>query len=592
MSQPASDRVIPEITTFQLLLEYLKLEGVEHLFGIPGASFKHLLTDLMLQRDTFEYVVCKHETGAGYAADGYYRVGGGLGVVLVTSGPGATNAITGAMNAQAGFSSMLTITGETSLAYLGMGWEQEGVDLSLNVEDMYRSAVSYTAHITSPANFQTLIHQALRDARGVPRQVSHISISDDVGSSTMKDVAMPASTERYRTTPAANDPTRTKRVLDDLLSAERPLIFLGNGCREVLRGGLRQPLIELSEKFGIPVMTTNDGKALFPESHDLSLRTYGVAACEWPKHYMQPADGAPHAKPYDCLLVLGSSMGNFSTNNWNPILNPKGPFIQVDGDQRNIARAMPVTYGVVAELGAFLTDLFELAAGREPDVASRDDRLAYIAGMKEQYSPWADPRARASDQEPIRPERAMAILSELLPEGGHIFVDAGNSCGFSSHYLEIDPPSQVHPALDVGAMGYAVGAVVGGKLAAGDQTCVAVCGDGGFMMHGAEVSTAHQYGLGAIWMVWDDNDLSMVSQGMDYYFPNPEWKDYYKLGKPDIVEYATGLGADAVRVSTPESLTEALKNAIAGGREGRPQVIAIRHDDSAMPPYYPPKKKS
>jgi len=143
-------------------------------------------------------------------------------------------------------------------------------------------------------------------------------------------------------------------------------------------------------------------------------------------------------------------------------------------------------------------------------------------------------------------------------------------------------------------MGYGTAAVVGGKLAAPNATCISIGGDGSFLMHGNEVSTARQYGAGAIWMVWNENDLNMVAQGMAAYFPDPAdpnvWNDYYQLGNPDLVKVAEGLGAEAYLVHSPDDLRSALGRAIKGGQQGRPQVIVVRQDPSAIPPfvYAPP----
>jgi len=593
VSTPASYITIPSIGISQLLVKYLQLEGVSKIFGIPGATFVDLLNQLKNDRATLQYVVCKHETGAGYMADGYHRASGNLGVVLVTSGPGATNALTGAMNAQAGRTSMLVITGEQSQLTFGLDNEQEGVDLDLDVLQVYKSAVAYSAVVNDPNDFGILFRQALRDALAVPGQAVHLSIPHNIMASTVTSVQFPTATSVYRAPFASASPSDVQTVADLMVAAKRPMILLGNGTRDALDAAGLAKFQSFVKRFGIPVGTTSDAKALFPESHALSLRSCGYPPCQWPGLYFTPPAGSPNAAPYDFLLVLGSSMGDFATNLWTPAMVPAGPFIQVDADQRMIGRAMPITMGVVAEVRAFLDGLTDRALGLTPNAAALADRLAYLTWMKANNSAYADPKAWESDATPIRPERAMAIVSEMIPPGSHIFPDAGNSCGWTSHYLALDPPTRIHPALDVGAMGYATAAVVGAKLAAPEATCLSIGGDGSFLMHGSEVTTARQYGAGAIWMVWSENDLNMVAQGMAAYFPDPVdkdvWKDYYKLGNPDLVKVAEGFGADSYRVQSPADLRDALSNAIKGGQQGRPQVIVVREDPNARPPFkFPP----
>jgi acetolactate synthase-1/2/3 large subunit len=142
-------------------------------------------------------------------------------------------------------------------------------------------------------------------------------------------------------------------------------------------------------------------------------------------------------------------------------------------------------------------------------------------------------------------------------------------------------------------MGYGTAAVVGAKLAAPNATCLSIGGDGSFLMHGSEVTTARQYGVGPIWLVWSENDLNMVTQSMAANFPAPGWNDYYALGNPDLVKVAEGFGADAYLVRSPDDLKNALGTAIErGGGDGqRPQVIVVREDPDARPPFnFPPKK--
>jgi acetolactate synthase-1/2/3 large subunit len=144
----------------------------------------------------------------------------------------------------------------------------------------------------------------------------------------------------------------------------------------------------------------------------------------------------------------------------------------------------------------------------------------------------------------------------------------------------------------MGPMGFAVCAVVGAKLAAPTAACVAVVGDGALLMHGSELSTAAQHGVGAIWIVLDDGDLTMVSQGMAEFFPGLDWTDYYSLGATDIVGYATALGANAVEVTSDDALPAALAGALSGAATGKPQVVSVKVDPTAQPPYYAPPQTS
>jgi acetolactate synthase-1/2/3 large subunit len=581
-----------QITVARCLLEYLKLEGVGKLFGIPGAAVKYLLDELR-KDGGFEYVICRQETGAAYMADGYARVTGKPGVVLVTSGPGATNALTGAVNAQSSNSSVLVVSGEVPEEDFGKGYLQEGTDSGLDVNAVYRNACQYSALVTNPADFQTLFAQALRVVMSRPRRTAHVSLPVDVSNKTLDGALVPACPHNYRATPCCGAPEQAAEALDLLLGAERPLLFLGAGCREALaEAGRRQRLTRFVRKFALPVTTSPGAKALFPETDKLSLRNYGLAGCEWPKYYLRPRLLDCHLpERYDGLAVLASSLGDLATNKWNEILTPAGPFIHVDLDQGVIGRAsFPVDLGVVAEVGRFLDDLTAYGEKVDPDPASVRVRRRFIERIKKEHSPYAEPDKRDSEDAPIRPQALMRCLGEALPRGSHVFLDAGNCVGWALHYLEVDPPTQVHSALAMGPMGFGVGAAVGAKLGDPGRVCVGVVGDGAFLMNGSEVSTAARYGAGVIWVVLFDDDLAMVSQGMDYYFPGPGWLHYYRIGNPDLEKFAEALGASAYAVHSPDEFRKAFADAVAESRaERKPQVIVAHHDRGEMPPYYPPR---
>ncbi|MGC4060357.1 MAG: thiamine pyrophosphate-binding protein [Aquabacterium sp.] len=581
-------------TVSQLLLAYLKAEGVSKVFGIPGGAAVWVMDELKKQSDHFNYVICRHETGAAYIADGHARVSGGLGVVLTTSGPGATNALTGAMNAQASCSPVMVITGEVAEQYYGKGYLQEGTDAKLDVHNIFQNALAYSALISSPTNFPTLFQQALRTALSLPKQATHISLPNDIAGQCVPAASYPATVKptTYRPRTACTDPAAMADTLKDLISVKRPLIFLGNGSREALSHPDRlKAFTHFVDKFGIAVMTTPDAKGIFPESHAMSLRNYGTCGSAWPELYMRPADKADQ---FETLVVLGSSLGELATSPaaselYSTSLEPTKHFVQIDLDANVIGRDFPITRGVVAEIGASLDALLAQAEPIKPDEAAVKARKAVVAQIKQSTPAWSNAAWRDSEAAPVNPAAMMRVVNELVHEG-HIFIDAGNCVGWSLNNLVIDPPVRYHSALSMGPMGFAVGAVIGGKMAAPNLPNVAIVGDGAFMMHGAEVSTAAQNRVGAIWIVLDDNDLAMVSQGMaELLPPAAQWEDYYKIGRPDLALFSKGLGANAITVKHDEgtdAFRKALKEALHDAEQHqRPQVIVVRIDTKVAPPY-------
>ena len=592
------------LTVAQLLLEYLKLEGATTIFGIPGGAVIYIIDELKKQDATFDFVLCRQESGAAYMAHGYAWAGGGLGVVLTTSGPAATNALTGTVNADAACCPLLTITGEVPEKAFGKGYLQEGIDAALDIDTIYRNAVSYSAVVSSESNAATLVEQALRVARSQPSRAAHLSIPNDVAGTCVTDptnktnqytIWFPSSPSRYRTAPRGTDADAVQLAFRDLAGATRPLLFLGNGARLALSDPDRMTrFIHLVNDWGLPVVTSPDAKGIFPETNDLSLRNYGLCACAWPDVYMAP--GSPDQ--FDALMVLGSSLGELATtvvyaDQYSKNLLPTEHFIQVDLDQSMIGRNFPVTRGIVGDVGDTIDVLCKAASGESANLsATKAARLEAIAAMKASTSPFADPEGRASIGTPTHPAALMRVINETMTSG-HIFIDCGNCVGWSLNNLVVEPPLKYHSALDMGPMGFGVCAVIGAKIAVPDETCLAIVGDGAFMMHAAEISTAAAQGVegvGAIWVVLYDNDLAMVSQGMGGLFPPPsDWTGYYAFGGPDLVQVAQGFGADAVAITRqqgPVDFQQALETAIRNANQNnKPQVIVVSIDTGPMPPY-------
>jgi len=596
----------PYVTSFsnqtvaQALLLYLGLEGVNKVFGIPGGGLANLLVEIKTQRDKFEYIVCRQETGAGYIADGYSRATGKLAVVMVTSGPGATNALTGAMNAQNDGTPMLVITGEVNEQYYGKGYLQEGVDTDLDVGAIYKAASCYTANLSDESEVQTLIEQALRDVMNIPRGMAHLSLPNNVTTEIVTTpqpppnppsttIFVPVSPTNYRATPACAPREQLRQAMQQLLACKRPLIFLGSGGRDALRErSTLDALVIFAERYGIPVMTTPDGKGVFPESHPLSLRVYGFASNTWAPMWMQQKP-----VPYDGLLVLATSLRGLSSNNFSPELVPQnnGPFIQVDAQQQTIGRSFPVTMGIVGEVGAFIKDMEEMLPQFPPVPADVAARKAEVATIK-QTSPYYSQSQYDSNASPIEPAAIVRVLQNTIPNDSLIMLDCANCVGWGIHYFTVNPPQQIHSSLAMGPMGFGVGSVIGAKIGCPDKTCIALVGDGAFLMHGSEISTAQAHNVGAIWVVLWDDDLHMVSQGMQYLYPTPDdiWDKLYRLGTPDLVKFAQGLGADAYMISSPAELQAVMPRVLdAANVQHRPQVILAKINQSSIDPYFPPK---
>jgi acetolactate synthase I/II/III large subunit len=573
------------LTVAELLLRYLELEGVGSIFGIPGVALSYLLDALKEQQDKFTYYICRHESGASYMADGYSRVRGILGVAIVSSGPGATNALTGAVTAHSCNSSVLVISGEVPQRAFGKGGFQEGVDAGLNISAIYRNADVYSAVITESSNFQTLFTRALRVSLSLPRSAAHVSLPQDIGGEILPtNIYFPKRPENYRAVPRNTDPKAAEQVIGILAEAENPLFFLGNGCRAALlptsgmsaeaRAATAERMRRfqhLLEKFAIPVVTSPNGKGIFPESHSLSLRNFGFGGGDWATVYIKGEESPVITSHCDAMVVLGSSLGQKTTNDWDPVLMPAGPMVQVDLNQRVIGRGYPIELGVVAELGAFIDDLILYGESARPNKNVVERRWTLLHRIKSDI-PYAPP-SFAPEVELVRCVGEI-LTRDVSPADGHVFIDA-TVCGLASlRYMTIDPPLQMHNAFPTEPMGWAPSAVVGAAIADPQSVCVSISGDGGFMMNGNEVSTAAQYKVGAVWVVLANNSLAVVERLLQQEFGGKGWNNLYQLGSPNLGTVARGLGADAVEVDSIEAFRDAFKGALARGKtKHTPQVV-------------------
>ena len=608
-------------TVAETFLYYLKsLEGVDTVFGVPGKGVEWFLDamdysesgDAPADRRNVHFIICRHDGSASFMADGYARVSGKLGVCLVTSGPGASNAVTGVMCAQVDSSAVMVVTGEVAEADFGRGAFQEGADSGIDIVKMYESVTEYSMLVSNASNFQTILTQAIRTATAEPRRAVHIAVPTGIAGQTRESVKVPMMRRNYVPEPAGADAKLTQETFSALRNAQRPLILVGSGARHTFldpgdRSGsadrLENFLQAVVEKWGIPVMTTPRAKGVVPERHPMSLRNYGMAACAWPQYYMKQAEFFPQEPPYDCLVVLGSQLKQWATNAWNPMLVPDGPLIQVDLDPTVIARGFPVEHGIVGNCTDFVEQLSSLAFAADPneeEQACIAARKTFVADTVKSFPAWESVDKRASDAVPVLPQRLMADLQVVLDNeprlqlGGHVVIDTGNTMGWTWSELVVNPPVQIWYNTGMGSMGWGNGAGIGAKVADPERPVIIITGDGGFLMNGKEISTAYAHNLGVVWIVFDDNNLLMVSQGMGKDFPDPprghdSWYDFYKLGNADLVQFSRSLGADAIGTDQPGALTTLLPEALRrADKDNRPQVIVVKIDHEEAPAYPAP----
>jgi acetolactate synthase-1/2/3 large subunit len=564
-------------------VRYLETTGVTYVFGIPGGFIAPFLK-LLRRSEQLEFIIGRQETGCAFMADGYARVTGKLGVVLVTSGPGALNALNGVACAQMGQSSVMLVSGQHPISYDGLGALQEASNDGVNIVGVFGHACASSELVVSPKVFRTRLLQASRLCLGRPRQAAHLSFPLDVSSSMLERLDLPEARAAYALATPTTDQAVLDQVFDLLVNASNPLLLLGTGCREALRENpdRLQSLCDLARARAIPVVTSAQAKGVFPEGHVMSLGVHGVCGS-------RQAEGFVRETRPDVVLVIGSSLGEWTTRSWDTAWLPSRALIQIDVDPKMIGRHYPTQASIVGDAGVSIDGLIARGRAAEPaasETGALDTRRRRVAAFKERVAPFSRPEVRERVDGMLAPQRLMKELNEVIPRRTSIFVDNGNCLAWALHHMQIEPPTEIYLSLAMASMGWANGAVIGAKLGAPDRTCICLTGDGSFLMSGAEISTAARYRVGAIWIILYDNSLGMVNHGEmvtgDYEFAIDD--PHYELGNPDVVGFARALGADGYWIERAGQLRELFPAVLAGADAGKPQVIAARIDPRELAP--------
>lgn len=555
------------VTVAKLILEQLKREGVRTIFGIPGGPATPLF-DALHGDSGLRLVAPRHEAGAAFMALGDARVTGRVGVCLLTTGPGATNAITAVAAAKADSLPVLVLTAQVATSAFGKGSLQDSTESGVDTVALFRPITKMSAMLANPAGAGGVLRQALRTAMAGRRGPVHLSIPTDL----MRRLAAgpPLAPALYRSEPQLFDREAVRRCARHLLEARRPAILAGHG---VNLAGAQPELLELAELLSIPVATTPKGKGAFPEAHPLSLRVFGLASSPLSERYLL-SEGA------DALLVLGSSLHENSTSGWDSRLVP-GILMQQDIDQAMIGRNYPVSVALAGDAKTTLRELlFELRRRLIRGEAPPDGAGGTFARFKAGVPAFLDSPAMRSDALPIKPQRLMSALDAALPQDALIFLDVGSNTLWATHYMSATGRNAfIHNWGEFAAMGYGVAAAVGGKLAAPHRPVIAVVGDGGFAMAGMEVSTAVTENVPVVWIVLNDARLNAVHHGQTLqYSGRTIGTEFHRM---DVAGVAEALGAWARRVTHPGDIGAAVADALA---TGRPAVIDIRVDADEVPP--------
>jgi acetolactate synthase-1/2/3 large subunit len=563
-----SYRRVTGMTCAEILVEYLKLEGVEFVFGIAGGTVVPFL-EALSKEGSIRFIMCRHEAGAAFMADMYARASGRLGVCLSTAGPGATNMLTGVACAHRDGVPLLAITGQPATHTAGKGAVQESTGLGVDTVGIYQDTCGFSAQVHEPAIFGQMMTTALRLALGGHSQAVHLSFPMNVSSFRFPEYDLPTDPLKYRAGIGAVSEEKLDKVLKLLLAAERPAILVGSGGRDLADTG---DLVTLAEKLRCPVVTSPQGKGLFPEKHPLSLGVFGFAGSLRARKYLLE-------ESLDLLMVLGSRLDEWTTDSWDQRLSPDEYLIHIDSDYLNIGRNFPTSLGMVGPVADAVGYLARNLVIPPYAEKALDKRMVRISEFRRDCPAHIKPERRVDNSFPLKPARVMAELNSCLSPDALILADAGNSYAWTLHFLEINPPQRFLIGLGFASMGHASAGVVGAGLASPDREVIVIAGDGSMLMNGTEIHTAVQYRVPVIWIVLNDSGLGMVHHGMKLLTGRSVAARYDRV---DFAALARVYGAMGLSVTRPGQISEVLEQVRANRW---PAVIDVHIDPEDEPPF-------
>ncbi len=533
------------------LIEALLERGVSTFFGIPGGPIAPLFEALRLN-PAAKLICVRHETHAAFAAASYYRLTGQVSAVVVTAGPGITNALTGVASAHTERVPMLVISGDVAANRYGGRLLQDCGREGLDIEQVFASVTRTQVRVNSPRNALSQAIHALDSATDPKRPGPALLVLPmDHATQSIARVALPAPTRDHAVRPASGT---VRQAAHALATARRPLLVLGGACL-----GFSESVRTLVDALGVPFITTPRAKGVVSEEHPFSLRNGGMAASGWARRYT--------AGGVDVALVLGTDLDDVSIGA-TPYVADGGRLVHVDTDPSVFNRNLPVALGVTADLGIFATELRDLVTR----LSLHNERGEGLCRKVKTSSPYDAPDFASDASIPIRPDRALHDLQSALPDARFI-ADIGEHMLFCLHYLLARRPDDFHIQLGLGSMASGIAGATGLALADSTRPVVCVCGDGGMHMAGMELLTSKQLDLPIVYAVFNDSRYNMVHHGMKQTFGAAA---PHSTPDVDFALWARSMGVPAAVITRAGAIDEALLRALR--RAGGPVLLDIRID--------------
>ncbi len=546
------------MTNGQAVIELLKAEQVRYLFGIVGSTFLDIL-DALYDDSSVTYINVRHEQGAAFMADGLARITGLPAVCLVTSGPGATNLLTGVAAAYVAHSPVIAIAGGPMFGHYYKDAFQE-----FDLVNIFKPVTKLSIQINKPDRIPEIFHYAFRTAMAGRKGPVFIDIPRDMLQDQTLQVEIPSPASYRPAYPQPPHPDAVREVLRLLKEAERPLLLVGGGVTWAEANAL---VVELSEQLRLPMITAYGRNDAVPNNHPLYIGPLGRAGSP---------EAAAACRRADLLLVLGSRLGHFTTFYDDRYIQPGTRIIQIDIESRDIGRMYPVVLGIQADARETLNALLQMLS-QHAVPAVRTDWQQETRTLREQRQTRLQAEATL-DTLPVKPQRVYAELRRVLPPETIITLDAGAAPAYGYDRLHFSHPRTFFTPLDLGGLGFAFPVALGAKLGRPDAPVVAIHGDGGFLMNAQELETAVRHNIPVVTIVMNNNCWGS-EKAYQKYFYNARYVGA-DIGNPRYDQYATLFGAQGYYAEHPDQIGDMVKEAL---QCGKPAIVEIPIDPDEFP---------
>ncbi len=543
-----------KITGAQAIVECLKEEGVSTIFGYPGGAVLDLY-DALYDSDIRDILV-RHEQGAVHAADAYARTSGKVGVAVLTSGPGATNGITGIATAYADSVPMVILTGQVPRAMIGNDAFQE-----VDIVGISRPCTKHNYLVGSIEELVPTLREAFYIARtGRPGPVL-VDLPKDLQSTTL---TYPEKTEVRITNYAPNRTPQAAEIEDAgkrILAARRPVLYVGGGATIA---NANKELTELARKLQIPVTTTLMALGVFPGSDPLFMGMLGM-------HGTYTANMA--VAESDLLIAVGARFDDRVTGKVEDFAT-KADIIHIDIDPTSISKNVKVDLPIIADCKETLAALNSWIENKGvQDDARYADWHKTVADWQTQY-----PLTYHEDETIIKPQYVLEVLRRYAGDDAIITTEVGQNQMWAAQFYSFDQPRQFITSGGLGTMGYGLPAAIGAKIAFPERNVIDVAGDGSIQMNIQELATAKQYDCPVKILILNNNYLGMVRQWQEFFY-DKRYSATTMNVTPDFVELAKAFGALGLRATTKAEVEPVIKEAMASEKTVLMDIQIAREED-------------